>query len=299
MTADEILNERLKRIDNIPGRFVSKVSATQDEIFAELIEILSQLKTNKGNLVLSPDNLILLDELMSEYYEVLRKGKYGSLVSGFISEMDVQKGLINQFSEIEYNVVASVASEAVYTQSRATAVRQLLGDDFKTNFINVIRDQIISSIENQMSFKEMTTGLRGSFVNGDVLGQIVNWTNQVASDRFSITDRSYSSAVAQQLELVFGQYAGGLIKDSREFCVERDSKFFHINEVHDWGNIKQWQGRYRRTTPDNIMQWLGGFRCQHLFIFRSLASVPKVVIERNIANGNFKPSAAEKSLLNL
>ena len=98
---------------------------------------------------------------------------------------------------------------------------------------------------------------------------------------------------------MFGQYAGGLIKDSRQFCVERDGKFYHLKEVQSWGNIQQWQGRYRRTNEQNIVEWLGGYNCKHVFAFRSLASVPMDVILRNMENGNYTPSRVERELLQL
>ena len=298
MTANEILTERLNRIDTIPGRFIAAVSASQMELFAELIEVLSQLGQTNGNVVLTAQNLALVDSLMLEYYERLKAGRYGSLVAGFLEQMTVQGRLIETFATLEYNAVVSASSEAVFLESRKQAVRQLLGDDFKTNFVNVIRDQVVSSVENQTGFKSLVESLRPSFVNGEVNGQIVNWTNQIASDRFAMADRAYSNAIGAQLDLQFGQYVGGLITDSREFCVERNDRFYHINEVEDWAKL-EWQGKFRRTTKENIITVLGGYRCQHLFVLRSLINVPRIDIERNIANGNYTPSNAEKTLLNL
>lgn len=295
-TPDEILSERLRRIDTIPGRFINKVNASQSELFAELIEILAQLNMSEGRVTL---DLALIDELFLQYEAVLQNGRYGSLVSGFITEMQKQKGLIDEYAKIDYNAIAGTASQATYEKAEQIALRQLLGDDFKTNFINVIKDQVTASIESGASFKEMTTALRESFTDTPQrLGQISNWINQVASDRFAITDRSYSQAVGMETGLQFGQYVGGLINDSREFCVERSGHFFHINEVQAWASL-EWKGKYRRTTEDNIVQWLGGYRCQHLYVLRSLASIPKIVIQRNIESGNYNPTAAERRLLNL
>lgn len=299
MTRDEILAQRVANIESVPDRFVRRVSASQGEIFAELLELLSTLETTPdGRLVMNSRSIYDVEVLFGEYLQRLRQGRYGSLVSGFLSEMDAQRTLITDYAAISYNGVVSAMTEAVYESARQTAVRQLLGDDFKTGFINVIRDQVMASVEVNATFSEMVEGLRASFTNGNVLGQIVNWTNQVASDRFAIADRSYAQAVDEENGIVFGTYFGGLIKDSRDFCVERAGKVFHRNEVQSWASL-EWQGKYRRTTAENILHWLGGYRCQHVFAGRSLASVPKDVIDRNIANGNFIPTEAERRLLNL
>jgi hypothetical protein len=174
-----------------------------------------------------------------------------------------------------------------------------LGDDFKTNFINVIRDQVIQNIEGGANFTELKDNLYKLYSKTDVLPQMQRYISQVSYDLLSVADRSYSNTRANELGLEFGVYSGGLIKDSRPFCVERAGKYFHMLEVESWASIPQWKGRFRNTTPQNIIQWLGGYNCQHVFIHRSLINVPKSVIERNIANGNYNPSNIEIQQLGL
>ncbi|MCA1763880.1 MAG: hypothetical protein LC664_12935, partial [Flavobacteriales bacterium] len=88
------------------------------------------------------------------------------------------------------------------------------------------------------------------------------------------------------------------IQDSREFCIKRVDKFYHVEEAKDWVKL-DWAGKFRNTNESNILQVLGGYRCQHVPVFRSLRSVPRIDIERNIANGNFVLTEVERSLLNL
>jgi hypothetical protein len=300
MTPNQILSKRLERIETIPNKFIDAVNASQPQLYAELMEILSMLNVSAGELVLDQANLLLVDELMNEYYLRLRNGKYGGQVAWLINEMQVQKGLIDEFTELSYNAIASAQSQAVFASSTLTASRSLLGDDFKTNFINVIRDQVNTAIEAQANFNEFRNGLLQMFTNGERDGQILNWVKQVTNDRFAGADRNYTFAIGNELGLEFVQYVGGLLQDSRDFCIERDKKYYHIKEVQKWGTTpKQWQGRYRNTTPDNITQWLGGYNCKHSIAFVSAINVPKVDIERNIANGNYKPSDRERELLGI
>lgn len=296
-TVNEIINERLNRIDSIPDKFINGVGSIQAEIFAELIAILGELNLGES-FVLNEANLARIEELMNRYYQSLRSGKYGQYVSWYISQIDEQKNLIDEFANLEYNAAASAVAEGVFLSSKKIAIRQLLGDDFKTNFINVVRDNLISSIEGQANFTEMVQNMSALFDGQQRNAQMLNWTKQIASDRFAITDRAYGAAIATDLDLVFFQYLGGLVKDSRTFCIDRVNKFFHVNEARAWAKL-DWAGKFRNTNEENILQWCGGWRCNHVPVFRSLSSVPRVDIERNISNGNFTPSKAEKSLLNL
>lgn len=302
---NKIINDRLNRIDAIPDKFINGVSAIQSEIFAELITILGELNIGE-TFVLNEANLSRIDDLMNRYYQSLRSGKYGQYVSWYISQIDEQKNLIDDIMRLDYQGAASARALGVFESTKKIAVRKLLEDEFKTNFINVVRDNIVSSIEGQSNFTELVENVSELFHGktmqyGDKVikeGQLLNWTKQIASDRFAIADRAYSSTASEDLGLVFFQYLGGVIKNTRKFCEERNARFFHIKEANEWVSL-EWAGKFRVQTKENMLQWLGGYRCQHVPVFRSLISVPRIDIERNISNGNFTPSKAEKSLLGL
>lgn len=288
MTSEEQLNKRIDRVENIPEKFIDKAAATQAELFNELLAILEQLGLGEGSTLATSEDILRIDSLMNEYYERVRQSSYGALVAGFLEQMELQKQVNDEYYEIEFNLSPGALSESVYQSNRQKALRQLIGDDFKTNFINIIRDQVVSSVEAGASFQQLTADLRPLFTDGERLGQLHNWTSQVSRDTFSVYDRTYNNAVAVELDLQFGQYAGGLVKDSRKFCVARAGKFFHVREVQAWAS-EEWQGKYRRTTERNILDWLGGYNCMHIFAYRSENNVPDAVIERNVENGNYRP----------
>lgn len=298
-TTNEIFTERISRIETIPDRFINRVGATQAQLFNELLTLLEGLGLSGGQLELNAANLQLVDDLIQQYYLRLQQGEYGSLVSGFLNQMDRQKNLNDEYFLLEFDTRPGTISNAVHNASRQKALRQLLGDDFKTNFINVVRDQVIQSIEGQASFQQLRNDLFGLFTDTDQrLGVLHNWASQTSRDSFSVADRAYNNAVGRELELEFIQYAGGTVRDSREFCVERAGQFYHVLEVESWSTL-QWQGKYRNTTPSNMLDWLGGYNCMHVAAYRSLIRVPRAVIERNIANGNYQPSQRDRELLSL
>lgn len=297
MTPNEIIAARLDRIDAIPEKFIYGVSKIQSEIYAELLTLLSELSIGES-FDLTTANLIRIDTIMQEYYTALKDGKYGSYVNWYMNELKKQQALSDDYFKAEFAITANEVSKGVYAASRNKAIRVLLGDDFKTNFINVVKDQVIGSLQGKADFSELKKDLFGLFHDVERQPQMMNWTKQVSVDVFAQADRAYNDSIARENDLVFFEYSGGLIKDSRDFCRERDGQYFHVREAQEWVPLN-WAGKFRNTTAQNILIVMGGYRCQHVPAYRSLVNIPIEVIQRNIASGNFVPSAAEKSLLNL
>ena len=61
-------------------------------------------------------------------------------------------------------------------------------------------------------------------------------------------------------------YLGGLVKDSRPFCVARAGKEFTTEEVLAWPAEEgyQWDGMINPTDESNIFTNLGGWACRHI-----------------------------------
>lgn len=280
---DDLLRERIRRIETIPDRLINSVNALQSELFTELVEILSQLS---GRGELSAETLELVDQLMEQYYQRLRNGKYGGYVNWFAQEIDAQKNIADEIFGLDFTQIASERSVAIMATAKKQSVQALIGGDFKTNFINVIRDQALREISGGSTFEQMISSLSSLFTNTERKdGRILSWVKQQASDRFAIADRAYNQVRAGDLGLQFFRYAGGLIKDSREFCVERAEKIYHIEEAKGWAAL-QWQGKMvPQTTEETILQLLGGFRCNHVAAYISDVLVPPDVMQRAKANG--------------
>lgn len=296
---DDIISERLDRIETIPNRFSKRVGSIQDEIFVELLALLNELEITDGKLVLNAANLRRVEEIMLTYQRQLQGGRYGRIVGGFIKQLDEQKSLIDREFQLDFGAAITSGATLVHNQSIELAQRVLLGDDFKTNFINVIQDELTRQVEAKAEFTETRMALRNIVLGSDERQpRMLGYVNQVTSDLFSFSDRKYANTMADDLGLQFGQYSGGLIKDSREFCVKRAGQYYHIEEVRSWAS-EQWQGKFRNTSPSNMPFVLGGYNCQHVFVHRSLINIPKEVIERAMASGYFEPSERERELLGL
>jgi len=120
----------------------------------------------------------------------------------------------------------------------------------------------------------------------------------VAHDQFAIADRSYTSAVSDEIGAEWFKYSGDTIESTRQFCEVRHNKFYYYKEIEGWAD-GNWDGKIPGTNDKTIFSTAGGYNCRHSIIPVSIFAVPKKDIERNIDNGNFKPSERLKKQLGI
>ena len=282
--------EKLNRLDTVPNQFLNAVERILPELYGNLISTLN-LELENGRVARTQANmqrvLTALDGFQS-YILNPERSPYFQTVSNFMGEFDVQKELNNQMLAAFGSI--PTASEVVYAASRRQAVNLLIGDHMTSQFVGALRETLIESVSTRRSYTDMVEAL-SEVVNGNAQrdGRLLNWTKQVAHDSFAMTDAAYSSSAAQELGVEWWSYIGGLIDDSRCFCVQRNGGYYHTDEIRQWGNLEDigacrtdngWAGRMPNTDAETIFVKRGGYRCQHSFIPVSESVVPQSAIDR-------------------
>lgn len=307
----EILAEKNQRIEDIPEAFQSSVEKLQRKIYNRITELIGELETIDGKIVMSEANLLRVQNINDELKRVLNSREYIEAVRKFTDEFDTQKALNDRYLKKAFGsdfTEVGIANQLV-KNSKNNAFELLAGAQAEQNFIAPIRTQLENAVASGASFKDTISGIRES-VEGteETDGRLLRYSKQVTWDAFAVSDRSYTNAVADDLEVEWFRYSGGLVKDSRCFCEERDKQYFHYKEVEAWGRMEDlgqcntgdgWQGMMVGTNESTIFIVAGGYNCKHTISPVSITIVPRDVILRNIANGNFEPSEFERQELNL
>jgi hypothetical protein len=87
--------------------------------------------------------------------------------------------------------------------------------------------------------------------------------------------RTATAAVAEQVQAEFFLYQGRPIKTTREFCAEREGKYWHREEIKQWGRDAAagdgWDGMVEGTNEQTIFLHLGGWygarnSCRHVLL---------------------------------
>lgn len=315
---ENILGEKNQRLEDIPNDFTTRVKRVQPSILDELLSLVSNLETDGPNLAPTERNLMQIEAILIQLKQFVSQSEYIESVRAFAGEFDSQTLINNTFfrEAFEDFTVSQTSLNTVLNNKRNT-VRKLIEDSLDAPFYNPIRDTLIDAVSTGSSLKDAIASIRLDIIGGEskgniVLGKLERYAKQIATDAFADSDRAYTNQVGLELDAEFGLYSGGLISDSRVFCVNRNGKFWHRNQVMEWGEGKlvdsgrakgketagsDWQGKRTNTNGSTIFAFLGGFGCLHSFMPVSTFVVPQTVLQENLLNGNWVPTNLERQRL--
>lgn len=205
------------------------------------------------------------------------------------------------------------ASKGAFELSKNQTLLLLLGESLNKPLFSKVESLLVNSVSQNALTTDLFLSMNTLITGGEQrLGALSSYTttNNNIRDEFSTSDREYTQQTADLQNIVWYLYAGGQVRDTRDFCEARDGKYFHKSEVRLWVTAKQrgagnpspstkWQGQRPSTTSSTIFTVCGGYNCNHSLMPVSIFSVPKAVIERNIRNGNFTPTENERKQLGL
>lgn len=311
MTLLEIIAQKNQRLEDIPAEFQSSVEKLQRDLYNKIIQHINMLEVRNGQIVMSEANLLRVQQINDELKQVLNGKDYINAVKEFTSEFDTQKQINDDYFKKAFGDSFSdnrLANQLV-RNSQKNAFELLAGAPAEQNFIVPIRLQLENAVASGASYSDTIDQIR-STVEGteDADGRLLRYSKQVSWDAFALSDRAYTNAVSEDLDVEWFRYSGGLVKDSRCFCEERDKEYFHYKEIEGWGRMEDlgdcdtgdgWQGMMTGTNEATIFITAGGYNCRHSIMPVSIILVPRDVILRNISNGNFIPNEFERTELNL
>ena len=311
-TPDELAKKKVRRLTTIPDDFLSKIPRAESQVYDSVIDLLSRLEIKNGAYVISSKNLKRASEISRLLKEVLLASDYTKYVAEFAREFDTQATISDDlFKKTFPAFTASEMALSVNQIAKREAIDLLLNRASDAEFIAPLRDIIEQAVINGSGYQETLKSIRTFVVGNDEIdGKLERYSRLYAHDSFAIADRSYTSVVSEELEAEWFFYLGDVIDSSRPFCIERHGQYFHYKEIEAWGAGRKtgdlkwpkggtWSGKIPETNSTTIYSYAGGFGCLHSVLPVSVFAVPKEVIERNIANGNYSPSERELELLEL
>jgi len=306
-TLIEIIDIKNQRIQDIPEAFQSSVEKLQRRIFNRITELIGRLETEGGQIKMTEANLLIVQDINDELKQVLNGKEYVSAVREFTNEFNTQKAINDQYFKKAFGddfQETGLANQLVKNSQR-NAFELLAGEPAQQNFIAPIKTQLENAVSSGASLSETIKGIRETVEgNEQADGRLLRYSKQVTWDSFALSDRAYTNAIAEDLDVEWFRYSGGLVKDSRCFCEERDQQFFHFKEIEAFGRGEDlgdcdngdgtWKGEMVGTNESTIFIVAGGYNCRHTWSPVSITLVPRSDILRNIISGNFVPSQFEK-----
>jgi len=266
MTLEQIASSKQEGLDTIGEDFGKKVDKSQDELLVLLLLLLSRLSYDEGgNLISSTDNYARVETLMTEFKGAVSRSSYYDALVFLAKKIDKQADLTKEYYK-KLGFDPSLALEIGYEEQMASMFDDLT--NLETNLYSYIRNFIFASIASGSSRSLLEGGLQDIMVGGgtDKRGKLFNMAVFTADTMFAVIDRSFTYALGNALGIKKFRYTGGLINDSRPFCVARDGRVFDEGEIRSWGRLGDWKGKIPGTDEATIFIYLGGYRCRHWLV---------------------------------
>lgn len=288
----DIIEKKVRRLETVPDKFLSGIERAEKSIYSDLLTLLDSIKTDKaGNIVRSKANLAKVEEVISQLKKVTYGKEYTQNLIEFAKQFNTQKDINDEYFNTAFkDFDSSELADEMVKISQKNTVAMLSGQSLDNTFFNPVKQQIIDSIATGASRSDMIIAIRQVVEGGKGKeGRLLSYAKQIAHDAFAMSDRTYTSIVAQDLGVQWYFYSGDKIPTSREFCVVRHEKYYHKKEVEAWPLTEgQWDGRMTGTNSKTIFTTAGGYQCRHSIVPVSISVVPDSVVKRNIENGNYK-----------
>jgi hypothetical protein len=281
LTASETaLNVRLRKMQ---GMLLSKITA----------EIIPQLDMSNGRIRSTLKNFRILSSLDKVYNDF----QNGQRVA-FVEEVGGTLSGINNRTINYFQVMMGLETPATFKAVAASVSKKMglrLGLDggsivsggfFDTLIKNEallleVKQMTAQAVTAQIPMKDYIKGLN-TIINGDEgkIGGIERQFNRYAHDVYHQYASAYSTAMADETGMKYFIYQGGLVKDSRDFCVAHNNKVFKREDAEKWRTWTPSQGVYpegykiKQKNQDEVPSYLsypgydpltdrGGYRCRH------------------------------------
>lgn len=294
------------RLDVVPEEFYKSVEKDQRKLLQQLNKLVKQLDVKDGQILISTKNIAQVNRIMAKFSQIFAASSYQESVAEFMSEFDVQRDLIRKLIKDEFGQVPTKAAiEEMFEENKAATLEALAGRSaIDAEFFQPVQNVLRQNVGSGASLADTIVDLQRLVVGDERNGRLLGYTKTIAKDAFAQSDRNYTFTASADLGVQFFLYSGGLVEDSREFCVHRNNHYYHRKEIQKWvtseGQPKPsgtWQGMIPGTNKSTIFINAGGYNCNHSILPLSAKAVPKDVLSRNIASGNWSPTDRERKAL--
>lgn len=304
MTLEQLIRERIKRIDSVPLVLQGKIEKQQSEAFKKLLKDLETLDVENGKFAPTQKNLAKINGIVEALKDNLFNAEYINAIKSFALEIGEQAKLENKiFSKLgDFNDTDLYKS--VVRKSQQNALLLLDENAIRAEVIQPLSELLTNSIIGNVGYLDAVENIRTFMVgNGEVSGRLSAYAGTYVKDAFAISDRQYSQLVTQDIGFEFFRYSGGEVKGTRYFCCVRDGNVYHKKEIEEWGRTpslwnkpnnagdcsdKKGGGRNENTNESTIFSYLGGYNCNHVLIPVATQYVPEKDKQRARSKGYFK-----------
>jgi hypothetical protein len=288
----DLFNKKDDFIQASRNKMESDVAKLQDKLLTHVLkEIVPDLDTKDGNILKTEKNIRIIHDLET-LYESFAKTNQNTVVSKLgndiisMNELNKQyfKGiLLDNTTKLQFERINKKTSEFINTRVGIGRKGEIFEGGYLDSLIkdrtllNELKQLTVRAITGQFVAKEFANQISDKIKgNEQVSGGFEKYYKTYVYDTLQESDRAYGKIMADEFKMDYAVYQGGIIVDSREFCIEHNDNVYNREEIADFTNWRDSTG----NVPSYISKFpgydpfihCGGFNCRH-----SLSWIPTVL----------------------
>jgi hypothetical protein len=303
---DEIIKEIESIIDDSVSSFNGRLPKIQQDAYAIILDLTSELETSNGKIKPSIKNVKIIAKIKSELQKIIFDKEYAKELDKVIDTYSTITKLQNQYfsSLVDTYKVPKVLKE-VENLSIESVVDSLGENGMDVNIISPVRDILVKNVTNGGTRAEFTEEVRKFLVDTEESeGALSKYAKTIVTDSLNSFNANYNQIVSDSLGYEWYQYRGSIKDTTRDWCrklidarVNKCLEYIHVSQFNDLieGKICDDEvpiyektglpyGMKEGTNVANLRVNRGGWNCNHQF-----SGVPSYLVPKELRD-KFKSS---------
>lgn len=293
---EDIIKQINTVLERSTARFNKGVKASERSLYLHLLEVLKDFKIRNGRLVNGIENLKKLQGLQARMERLMLTDTYLKEVEDFMKTFKILEDLNRSyFTAVMGQYKPSSTMPVIREIAMQKATNNLIGQGLAVNVAGRIQQLLQDWITSGGSYASLAERIGEDVITSDAKqGILSRYVKTVSTDAVNQYNAQVQETVAQDLNLNWARYIGGLIETSREFCRHLANKdYIHRSELPTIvkGMIDGHQvqlskytglpkGMIEGTDADNFKIRRGGYNCGHQLYWVPDAVVPKALRDK-------------------
>ena len=243
----EVIRRKQIYLDEIRGTLQSSALKLQGELFSRLVEnIIPRLDVKDGVLQETAKNYRLiseLDNLYDAFSEKIIEKIFPQIYKGVIGISDISEEYFTLSLRTlpeSFEKIIGGARELINLKLGIRTDKLIEGGNIKSALRikpEALKQLLSRAVASQMNMKEFISAIRDNVIGSEKSGVVDRQFQQFAYDTYQQYDAAYNKKLADEFDMKYFIYQGGLVVESRDFCVCHEGNVYTTKESEEW---KEW-----------------------------------------------------------
>lgn len=278
MTPEELARRLESTIISANDTLSAGIITIQDSLYPQIVKVLKDLDLDEEGLIKqTAANRAIMNKALGVLDKKVASSQYQNLVEKYLKTIPAVDALNVTYFEVLSD--AFKPNRQFLASLQKQTIKQvedlLFNQGFQASVKIPLSNLLNTSVNSGGHFTDLLDSVKG-FIKGnsEIDGKLLSHTKTITKSTLFNYSRAFHHAVSNDLGLVWFAYSGGLMRSSRDFCIDKAGHYFRKEEIESWAS-QDWAGKVQGTNASSIFIFAGGWNCAHSIIPVDESTVPE------------------------